>query len=50
MEEAALDPFKKAGDDDSGKKLLRNHFKKIVKICGGVPKIHVHFHFAEHLV
>jgi len=39
MEEAALDPFKKAGDDDSGKKLLRNHLKKIIKICVAVQKL-----------
>ena len=45
----ALDPFKKAVDDDIEKQLLRNHLKKIVKISGGVPKIHVNFHFQEHL-
>jgi len=49
MEEATLDPFKKVGDDDSGKKLLHNHLKKIIKICGGVQKIHANFYFPKHL-
>lgn len=49
MEEEALDLFKKAVDDDSAKQLLRNHLMKIVKICGGVHKIHVNFYFPKHL-
>lgn len=49
MEADAFDLFKKAVDDDSDKKLLHNRLKKIVKICGGVQKIHANFSFPKHI-